>query len=311
MADVSRRIGLSSNESLDSQGDSITLRYRVQYDSVPSNFYTALARGRAASGDPLPARRSLYSSPSAILIASGFQASISWVGEGNKSVWEWDVTFSPPPQGEGSGDSGIAQITNPLERPPVFNVSYMDIEVPITVAKNVEYLARGNGSGEARPGGTAGPIVNAAGIQPDEPRMTNDRFEVLLIHKNYATLADIVERNRDFKRSTNDGTIQGYGVRELRYMLTESQGVQYENGYTFWPGLTTILAEPTTDLILDNVGYDYWDPVSGELVRAKDSDGDQYTDPINLNAAGSLSVTGATQITWRFLEEKDYGPLFV
>src|SRR5690606_7360976 len=139
MADVAKRIGLYGSESLDSQSDSVTLKYRVEYDSIPDKFYEALQRARAASGSPVPARRSLYSSPSAILLATTFSASISWAGEGNKSLWEWDVTFSPPPQSEG-GNGEVSIIENPLERPPVFNIEYMDIEKVLEKAKNVDAL---------------------------------------------------------------------------------------------------------------------------------------------------------------------------
>lgn len=309
MADVSSRIGLSGSESLDSQSDSVTLRYQVVYDSIPDNFYEALARARAASGTPVPARRSLYASPSAMLIASTFSASIEWKGDGKKALWNWDVTFSPPPQSEG-GNGEVSIIENPLERPPVFNVQYMDIEETLTKAKNITYLARGDGSGGPRAVGTEGPIVNAAGIRPDEPIMVTRRREVLIIQKNFAALADIVSLNAEFEETTNDGTVQGYTARRLAYQLTESLGRQYENGYEFWPGVTTILAMKTTDLILDNTSYDYWDPVSGELVRATDSHGEALAEPINLNSAGSKSIDGATQITWRYLEEKDYTSLF-
>lgn len=308
MADVSKLISVNGTETLDSQ-DSVTQVYEVQYESLPSNFYTALARARSASGAPVPARRSIYASPSALLIATSFAAGVDFKSD-ERLLWQWTVQFSPPPQGEGGGGGEVSQIENPLDRPAVFNVEYQDIETVIDKARNVDALSHGDGKGGNRAALTLGPIVNAAGKRPDEPHVTTDRLEVLVIKKNYATLAEIVERNRDFKRSTNDGTVQGYGARELRYLLTESQGEQYENGIRFWPGVTSILAEETTDLILDNVGYEYWDAANSNWVRAADKDGQPTGEPINLKLDGDKGGDNSTTITYRHLTEKDYGALF-
>lgn len=308
MAATSRRIGISGSESMDSQSDSVTLHYEVEYDTAPTNFYDALQLARSASGTPVPARRSLYSSPSAILLANAFSATIDWKSDKRSTLWKWAVTFSPPPQGDGNGEASIHE--NPLERPPIFNIQYMDVEEVLTEARNVEYLARGDGTGSARAIGTLGPIVNAAGIRPDEPIMRTKRQAVIVIQKNFPTLAAITERNDEYEDSTNDGTVHGYTIRKLEYQLTESLGMQVENGYTFWPGVTSILIKKSTDLKLDNVGYQYWTVPDGELVRAKDSEGDFTAEPVNLTVAGALSTDGPHPLTWRHLTEKNYAPLF-
>lgn len=303
MADTSTLIGVQGTEQSASK-DSVTQTYRVIYDSVPTNFYTALTRGRAATGTPLPARRSLYASPSAILFADTFSSGISFDAE-NRAVWDWTVGFVVPEPGE----LEVYEYDNPLDRPPVYNVQYMDIEEVIDKAKNVEALSKGDGNGGNRAADTEGPIVNAAGIRPDEPIMRTKRLEVLVITKNYPTLASIVTRNRTYKQTTNSDTLEGYGARELRYLLTESQGVQYENGIEFWPGMTTILAEDTTDITLDNVGYQHWD--GADLKRALDADNNPTAEPINLTLAGASGGTLSTTITYRDLEPTAYAGLII
>lgn len=305
MADECNLIGVSGNESMDSQ-DSVTLTYQAFYDgTIPSNFYTALARARAAG---LPARRTIYSSPSAILVASRFSASLAF-NQSERRVVQWTVEFTPPPVSEGQNPT-VSQIENPLARPPVFNVEYMDIERVLEKAKNVEELSHGDGKGGNRAAGVEGPIVNAAGKRPDEPIVVTKRHEVLIIKKNFATLAEIVNLNRDYAGTTNSGTVQGYSARQLEYQLTESEGQRYENGIEFWPGITTILAKDTTDLQLDNVGYDYWDTDKNDWVRVKDAEGNDVAEPINLKLDGGKGGDNTTTITYRYLEPKSYGPLF-
>lgn len=308
MADQSTRIGLSGSESFDSQSDTVTLEYEVQYDSIPTNFYVAIARARAATGEPVPARRSLYATSSALLLARTFSADIDWKG-GKKTLWKWTVTFGPPPQGEG-GDGDASIIENPLERPPVFNIEYMDTEKVLDKARNVEALSHGDGKGGNRAANTEGPIVNAAGKRPDEPVMVSDRTEVLVIKRNYPDLATISGINSLFKRTTNSDSPQGYSARQLRYLLTSSDGVQNENGYEFWPGTTTILAEDTTDLIIDNVGYDYWDAGDADWVRVLDADGQPVAEPVNLKLDGDKGGDNSTTITYRYLTETEYAVLF-
>src|SRR5690606_8689113 len=130
------------------------------------------------------------------------------------------------------------------------------------------------------------------------------------VRKNFASLADIVNRNRDFEDTTNSGTVQGYATRRLEYLLTESEGQRFENGIEFWPGVTSILARKTTDIQLDNVGYDYWDTGKEDWVRVQDADGNDVADPINLKLDGDKGGDTSTTISYRYLEPKSYGSLF-
>lgn len=305
MADTSSLIGYSFTETADGQ-DSLTATYRVEYDSIPATAYSALARARAASGSPVPPRRHQYSSPTAWMYAQSFAMQTQRSDDSCKVI-DWAVSYGPAPAGE-TPETYLPE--NPLNRPPVYNVQYMDIEEVIDKAKNVGALPHGDGAGGNRADGTEGPIVNAAGKRPDEPLVRTARLEVLVVTKNYPTLAAIVNRNRAYKNTTNSDTPQGYGARELRYQLTESHGEQFENGYRFWPGTTTILAEKTTDLIIDNVGYEFWNAAESDWERVKDFEGNFVAEPINLKIDGDKGGTTTTTITYRDLNAVAYSGLF-
>lgn len=282
--------------------DSVTVVYEVQLDATTTNFYSALVAAQSASPDPVPVRRALYGGGGPPIYAYDIQGQHSDVA---RKLWTFTVTFSPPPQDEGTG----SPIENPLERPVIYNVEYMDREYVIEKARNVQALAHGDGKGGNRAADTLGPIVNAAGKRPDEPIVETERLEVLVVQRYFSSLAAIVAQNRAFKRTTNNGPLLGYGTRELRYLLCESLGVTNINGIDVWPGRTTVLAEDTTDLIVDNVGYEYWDAVATDWKRAVDKDGETMAEPINLKLDGDKAGDNSTTITYRHLTEKAYGPL--
>lgn len=305
MADTSNLIGYDFTESFDGQ-DSLTAIYKVVYDSRPSSAYTAIARARAAGPDPLPPIRHQYASPTAWMFAKSFAMQTNR-SDDSAQVIDWTVSYSPPPPGETEESFGQ---DNPLARAPTFQIQYMDREDVIAKAKNVGALPHGNGSGGNRADDTEGPIVNAAGKRPDEPMVDTTRLEVLVITKNYPSLASIVTRNRTYKKTTNSDSAQGYSARELRYLLTESHGEQFENGVRFWPGTTTILADETTDLTIDNVGYEFWNAADSDWERVKDTDGNFMAEPINLKIDGDKGGTTTNTITYRYLAPVAYSGLF-
>jgi hypothetical protein len=286
--------------------DTVTHVYEVSYDAVPTNFYAAYEAAKTATGAPVPARGAQLSGQNGM-----YAGTITPEPQVVRTIWLWTVTYSRP-QPEDLNNLGApgGLPANPLLYPVVFNVSYMDREYVIQKAKNVEALSHGDGKGGNRAASTLGPIVNAAGKRPDEPLVDTERLEILVIRKNFATLADIVSRNRTYKRTTNSATVQGYTTRQLRYLLTESEGKQILNGIEFWPGVTTVLAEDTTDLTLDNVGYEYWDAGDADWKRAVDADGNAMADPINLKLDGDQAGDNTTTITYRHLSEVAYSSLF-
>ncbi len=284
--------------------DTVTHVYLVTYDAVPTDFYAAFDAAKSASGSPVPARGAQLSGSSGM-----YAGTITPTQTPVRTLWEWTVTYSRP-QPEDLSNLTSGYTSNPLLMPPIYNIDYMDREYVIEKATNVEALSHGDGKGGNRAADTLGPIVNAAGKRPDEPLMDTERLEVLVIRRNYASLAAIVSLNRTYKRTTNSDTVQGYAARELRYLLTRSEGVQNLNGIEYWPATTAILAEDTTDLTLDNVGYEYWDAADADWKRAVDANGDAMAEPINLKLDGDEAGDNTTTITYRHLTAVAYASLF-
>jgi len=289
--------------------DDVTYIYEVQYDAIPTSFHSALTSAQAASSTPVPARAAPCPSASWL-----FAGNISGEPDENqRTLWTWTVSYTKPSTKDlGSLGPGGEAITNPLLRPAVYNIEYMDIEQVIEKAYNVDSLPRGSGKGTGRAALTLGPVVNSAGERPDEPQMTTKRLEVLVIQKNFATLAAIVNLNRTYKDTTNSDNVQGYQPRELRYQLTESSGQQKENNITFWPGTTTILAEDSTDLVLDNVGTKFWDGSAIVEIKETDEDGNSVPPfaPVPLKLDGTKGGDYTTTITYRYLSSVAYVSLF-
>jgi hypothetical protein len=281
--------------------DEIPLRYRCDFDGVQYDDPEAALAAAQALG--LPVRRQRYT-PFSHLYCNSIRMSVS---AERLDYWFADVVFSTPPEGEDDEQ----QNENPLLRPPVFNIEYIEQEYVIEKARNVEGLLHGNGAGGNRAADTLGPIVNAAGTRPDEPIVDTERNAVLVIQRNFASLAEIIDLNETYQKTTNDADVAlgsgTVGARRLKYLMTSSLGKQIENGIEFWPGVTQIEVKKTTDLIIDNVGYDRWDgtAVTPFLTAA----GERPGEPRNLNMDGGSGGDFSHTITYRHLEEVDYSPL--
>jgi hypothetical protein len=85
-----------------------------------------------------------------------------------------------------------------------------------------------------------------------------------------------------------------------------------ENGYTYYPGTTEIGIYKTTNLVLDNVGYHYYEAgPAGQLRRFKDDDGNETAEPDNLNFDGtSRRGSDPVQIEYQDLEPTPYSVFF-
>ena len=299
-ATTSKLIGIES-ATINKEGqDSITMRYLVQFDRVQSDPYAGLVLAQAANPDPIPLLRAAFgtSGQSANIFVTSIQPSVA---KENRNVYFYDVVYAAP---EPNQQTPLQQNNNPLLRPGVRNIEYIASEWVIDQAKNVEALSNGNGNGGTRSAFTLAPIVNAAGKRPDEPKVDTEYNPVLTYSKNYASLGAIDSLNQAYQRTTNSDTVFGYGVRRLKYLVTESLGQQFENGFEFWPGTTRVEVKRTTDIIIDNVGYDYWDSTESKHVRA-----DNQGEPINLSMSGDKD-SSKTTITYRYLEDKPYLALF-
>lgn len=295
--------------------DSLDITWRVDYGTPPADYFDALIKFQGAGG---PNRRARYATAQPVdIYANSFRGQPVGASTSAK-VWDWTVSFTaPPPEapqkadggGDGSGSGGGYELI-PTQWAKEYNVEYIDREYVIDKARNVEALSHGDGKGGARAANTLGPIVNAAGKRPDEPLVDTERLPVLVVMANYANLSDIVTQNTTYLKTTNSDTVQGFAPRTLRYLLTESLGRKVENGSVYWPGVTKILVEQTTDLQIDNVGYEYWDATESDWVRAVDKDGAAMGEPINLKLDGDKGGDNTTTITYRHLDAVAYASLF-
>lgn len=295
-----------------SEGDQVSYSYLVVLDSKVNNPREVIRIARGLSPNPLPALRAAVGSGYP-LYASKFEASRT--SEKNQTAWVVAVTFEPPSPGEDSSH----QVSNPLARPPVFTVRYFESEYVIKSARNVDDLPGPGFFNVERPAGTLGPIVNAAFRRPDEPPLGTERRCVIVISRNYQSLNTIISLNNNYQRTTNVDTVrwggQEFSPRTLKYHVTEAEGLQVEDGVAYWPGSTEIEVTTGTDLVIDNVGFEYWDRNDNgvlSLYRAKDENGDDTSEPVNLTINGRLPADQltTTQIAYRYLSLADYDFFF-
>ena len=300
MSTTSKLIGIES-ATLNKEGqDSITMRYLVQFDDMQSDPYTSLALAQAATPEPIPALRAPFGTTGQgqNIFVTAIQPSVA---KENRTVYFYDVVYAAP---EPNQQTPLQQNNNPLLRPGVRNIEYIASEWVIDQARNVEALPSGDGKGGSRAANTLAPIVNAAGKRADSEKVDTEYNPVLTYSKNYATLSAIDALNKGYQRTTNSDAVFGYEVRRLKYLVTESLGQQFENGFEYWPGVTRVEVKRTTDLTIDNVGYDYWNPATEEHIRVENN-----AEPINLTMSGGKDSVKTT-ITYRHLEGKAYLTLF-
>ena len=238
------------------------------------------------------------------LFAKRFSAEMT---SDRRDSWYIQANFSPPEQGESEQQPNQP---NPLIRAPVYDIQYIEQEYVVEQARNVQELT----GGFTRAANTLGPIVNAAYRRPDEPIVDTERNAILIIERNYPSLGDIINLNETYQRTCNSDAItiggQEISARRLKYLVTRSGGRQVENDIEYYPGITEIELKKTTDLTIDNVGYEYWDSDASNYVRAKDGEGELAADPVNLTLAGELTLSATTTITYRYLEEVAYAGFF-
>lgn len=286
--------------------DAVQLVYELETDSIIIDPLEAVRIARTATGSPVPSRNAIW--PNSFIFSQAFNAKRN---EASRKFWSITVDYGPPPSGE---DEQQQQQQNPLQRPPVYDIQYIEQEYVIEQARNVTELT----GGFARPVDTLAPIVNAAFRRPDEPIVDTVRNGIIVIERNYPSLSPMLTLNETFQKTCNSDSVtvggKTFSPRRLKYLVTRSGGKQSENGITYYPGITEIEIKKTTDLIIDNVGYEYWDPAkgdNGDYVRAKDADGSFCAEPVNLNIDGTRKTSGSkTTITYRHLEEVAYAGFF-
>lgn len=276
---------------------SATLTYELIADSVLLSPLTALS---VARGLGVPSHGAQLDD--AYWFAQNFKVDRN---KSNRSHWDIEVTFSPPPDGEDDDQ----QNENPLARPAVYDIQYVEQEFVIEQARNVEPF----GPVFTRAAGTYGPIVNATFDRPDEPKIATTRNAVIVIEKNYPSLGAIMALNEQFQLTTNSDSCnvggESIAPNRLVYLGTFSGGRQQEGDVVYYPTRTEIELKKTSDLVLMNVSYKGWDPVEGEYVEAT-VNGQPASDPQNIDLDGEFCGDTTTTISYRYLTEVAYTSFF-
>ena len=303
---------VSTSGKQSESGDGSTYRYLAIFDTLIVNPHQAISAARSLTPNPVPQRRQPMGLGT-FLYAQEFSATRTT--EKELTAWLIEVDFLPPNTEKGENETH--QISNPIDRPPIVRVDPISRQYVIKKAKNVTELT----GGFTRPSGTEGPIVNAAFRRPDEPPMDTENSAVITARKNFADAGDVFRINRDYKRTTNSDTVTIYGVdygpRTLKFFATTYDGFEAEEGVGFHVGTSEFEVLDTTDISIDNVGYEYWDAAKADYVRALDADGNPTAEPVNLELDGTrkpvavLGDTGPTSIVYRHLEAVPYSQFFV
>lgn len=161
--------------------------------------------------------------------------------EQSKSIYYIDVTYSPLNEGEGSqtvGGSPIESVTNPVSRAPVM---WWDREV-------FTHYAQKDINGKA--------IVNKCqDFYPNDIEIEATRG-VLVIEKNYATLAEVIDLSQKYDGAVNSSlwnvhlgavTIKQIAAKQALCREVSSGPPQTERGYVYFPVRFRFALKDTSD----------------------------------------------------------------
>lgn len=280
--------------------ESVTERYLITLDSATSSISTVYATGIASGNtNPLPQRGEAWPQRPNY----GLYAKRLAFRHLDKSLlaWQCDVSYLPLTPGEPPNDAP----DDPLQWPATYRIDWVEQEKPIQQARNVEALGPDLVRRDAN---TLGPIVNGALQEYYQPQVYVARDAVVSITKNVATLDEAVARNVNFAGTTNSDTFLGAEARRARFLVAETDGLENANGIEYYAMTTRVQIEKTTDLILNNVGYQGY--VGAFIQRFKDSDGEDVADPVFMKKDGTREEPGKVNtITYRYLDPVPYAPL--
>jgi hypothetical protein len=296
--------------------ESVTERFRVRLDTASRSLPTILNLARAANPTQFPLRGQAWPAAATYgLYADNFQ--FTPVGDLQKD-WHITVTYMPlkPGEPDTEGDD------NPLNWPATYSIEWAEREEAVVEARNIAT------QGQSSPGGTRnantlGPLVNSAGEEFEESVFRTVRRAVLSIHKNIASLDQVLSVEANYADTTNSDTVYGIGPRRYMYYGVESSGVQTANGINYYARTIRVMLDKTTDRYFNNVGWNYCTFVGGQngeskltrfKVKASDDENDEAEvdspEPQFLLLSGLKSTTAVT-IGYRALQEVPYASLLI
>jgi hypothetical protein len=234
----------------------------------------------------------------------------------------WHVTCNfGPSQGT---DPGVYTEDNPLLWPVIYDVDFIEEQVPLDKARVVESLSH-----IGRAAGSLGPVINAAGVEFTEAALTTIWYPILIAKKNYSTLDEIVALNLAYQGTTNSDTYFGAATRKAKFLSTASGGRQQVNGTVYYPGTTRIwFKDATWDRGILNNGWSHLvksggnykldsagkpklfkNKVHDDPNAAAETDPDQdCSEPLNMALDGTLqpSDVAGLYLNYRDLNEVSY-----
>lgn len=295
-----KREGLVGNFASEGVGTTITKMYLYDYESTTDDVNAVLAAAQAETSSPVPYPNQQYA-VGVGLYATNFN--LVPTGESSKD-WVITVTWSAPSEGSLSNLD-----IHPLLRPPKTSINFIEKEVVIEQARNVEAL----GYQGARAANTPGPIVNGALGEPGEPLLDTEWDGVINIRRWVSDINAVLTLNKTYNRTCNSDTVFGstlqglFPPRTLKYQVSQSSEQQEQDNIPFYEINTSIEILKTTDRTINNVGWKYIDD-TGELDDVGNFRGGNAGEPEFLTNAGKITSTPGT-ITYRHLDEVAYSGL--
>lgn len=283
--------------------DTVTHHFLYDHGAITADIEAVVNSAKVSGPNPIPSRRARLSATS-LLFAEEFIAEQS---TDNRSYWEMTVQYQTTQvQGVPGGISQYRDM-HPLAWPPQARLEFIEKYFVIEEARNVQAITAGTG----RPSLTLGPIVNGARQELQEQMLDITRDGVVVVSQNVSSLDIVIDRNAYYQLSTNDATIslfgRSFGPRTLKYLGTDSGSEQYFDGIPYFPIETRIAIQKTTDRRIQSTGWKYYNDDSN-LVNAADDNDDPSGEPYFIGLDGKKSDTEVS-IDYRYLDEKDYGPL--
>lgn len=242
---------------------------------------------RSGGARPVPIKGAAYAVAGNGADPASFALEFQWsVNPQRHSQWFCDVTWRPPDPKESPPNYTVP---NPLDRSAIHWLEFEETTEIVTEAKNITPLPH---LSPARPAGTLGKIVNAAGQPFDSlPERPNAR-PVLVLQRAYRTLEQLMGLHNTYYRKLNSDTYQGAPAKTLYVRSIQCGAPQYENGVEYFIGQIRIVYNPKGwKISLVNQGLAYLE--SGKLINYdKSSTGQIFTEPILLAANGSRLSPG-------------------
>jgi len=243
----------------DFKQERISETYRIQLAKPSRDFPAVLSDAqRTHWSDPVPLRGQLYPHTDTYAVyADSFEMEIL---EANQHFIDCEVLYTSLEPGEQDRDE---KSDNPLTWPPEFAINWVEEEVPITHAYNVETLGP---AGQRTP--QFGPVVNGALREFDEPLMRTTRYAVVQIKYNVAALETAINLNEAYQGTTNASELTLFdsttiGERQAEFLVAETTGRQKLNDIAYYEMTISIAVRRTTDRIVNNVGWVAWDANAG------------------------------------------------